>query len=117
MMKKQIRKELQQIIWRRRWLQYMKYAAIIAIILSSSFGLYTWMNNPESQMVAVTVRAGSKAEMALLDGTFVHLNAATNLEYDVNNSKQRLVKLSEKPFSMLPRTRLPIQGNNQRSAN
>ena len=40
MMKKQIRKELQQIIWRRRWLQYMKYAAIIAIILSSSFGLY-----------------------------------------------------------------------------
>ena len=69
MMKKQIRKELQQIIWRRRWLQYMKYAAIIAIILSSSFGLYTWMNNPESQMVAVTVRAGSKAEMALPDGT------------------------------------------------
>lgn len=34
------------------------------------FGLYTWMNNPESQMVAVTVRAGSKAEMALL---MVHL--------------------------------------------
>ena len=98
MMKKQIRKELQQIIWRRRWLQYMKYAAIIAIILSSSFGLYTWMNNPESQMVAVTVRAGSKAEMALPDGTFVHLNAATNLEYDVNNSKQRLVKLSGEAF-------------------
>ena len=48
---------------------HMKYAAIIAIILSSSFGLYTWMNNPESQMVAVTVRAGSKAEMALPDGT------------------------------------------------
>ena len=63
MMKKQIRKELQQIIWRRRWLQYMKYAAIIAIILSSSFGLYTWMNNPESQMVAVTVRAGSTWNM------------------------------------------------------
>ena len=29
MMKKQIRKELQQIIWRRRWLQYMKYAASV----------------------------------------------------------------------------------------
>lgn len=70
------------------------------------FGLYTWMNNPESQMVAVTVRAGSKAEMALPDGTFVHLNAATNLEYDVNNSKQRLVKLSGEAFSMLPR--IPI---------
>ena len=49
-------------------------------------------------MVAVTVRAGSKAEMALPDGTFVHLNAATNLEYDVNNSKQRLVKLSGEAF-------------------
>lgn len=40
MMKKQIRKELQQIIWRRRWLQYMKYAAIIAIILSSFYGTH-----------------------------------------------------------------------------
>ena len=36
--------------------------------------------------------------MALPDGTFVHLNAATNLEYDVNNSKQRLVKLSGEAF-------------------
>lgn len=42
------------------------------------FDPYTWMTVPESQMVAVTVRAG-KAEMALPDGTFVHLNAATNL--------------------------------------
>lgn len=98
MMKKQIRKELQQIIRRRRWLQYMKYAALIVLVLSSSFGLYTWINNPESQMVAVNVKAGSKAEMTLPDGTFVQLNAATNLEYDTNNSKQRLVKLSGEAF-------------------
>lgn len=98
MMKKQIRKEMHQIIWRRRWKQYMKYAAIIAIILSSSLGLYTWLDNPESQMVTFAVKSGSKAEMTLPDGTRVRLNAATNLQYDVNNSKQRLVKLSGEAF-------------------
>ena len=32
MMKKQIRKELHQIIWRRRWIQFAKYAAVIALL-------------------------------------------------------------------------------------
>lgn len=98
MMKKQIRKELHQIIWKRRWRQYMKYAAIVAIILSSSLGIYTWLDNRESQMVAFGVKSGSKAEMTLPDGTHVQLNAATNLQYDVNDSRQRLVKLSGEAF-------------------
>ncbi|MFV0325667.1 MAG: FecR family protein [Bacteroides xylanisolvens] len=100
LMKEQIRKKLHQVIWRHRWRQYMKYAAIVAIILSSSLGLYTWLSNPnpESEMIAIAVKSGSKAEMTLPDGTHVQLNAATNLAYDVNNSKKRLVKLSGEAF-------------------
>lgn len=98
MIKKQIRKEMHQIIWRRRWRQYMKYAAIIAIILFLPLGMYTWLNNPESQMMTFAVKSGSKAEVMLPDGSHVRLNAATNLQYDVNNSKQRLVKLSGEAF-------------------
>ena len=39
MMKKQIRKEMHQIIWRRRWIQITKYAAVIALLVTSSLGV------------------------------------------------------------------------------
>ena len=38
MMKKQIRKEIHQIIWRRRRIQITKYAAVIALLVTSSLG-------------------------------------------------------------------------------
>lgn len=99
MMKKQISKELHRIIRKQRWHRYMKYAAIITVILSTSLGLYTWLDMPEdNQMVAVNVKKGSKADLMLPDGTHVQLNAGTNLQYDVNNNKRRLVKLSGEAF-------------------
>ena len=44
MMKKQIRKEMHQIIWRRRWIQITKYAAVIALLVTSSLGVYSLLN-------------------------------------------------------------------------
>lgn len=99
LIKRQIRKELHQIIWRQRLRQYMKYAALLAVILSTTFGAYSWLSDSkDNQMVAVVVKPGSKADIMLPDGTHVQLNAATNLQYDVNNAKQRLVKLSGEAF-------------------
>ncbi|WP_307995404.1 FecR domain-containing protein [uncultured Bacteroides sp.] len=99
MMKKQIRKELHQIIWRRRWIQFAKYAAVIALLVTSSFGIYSLFETPDTQqMITANVRPGSKSEITLPDGTKVQLNGATTITYDVNNSRQRLVHLSGEAF-------------------
>ena len=99
MMKKQIRKEMHQIIWRRRWIQITKYAAVIALLVTSSLGVYSLLNTPETQqMITANVKSGSKSEIILPDGTKVQLNGATTITYDVNSSKQRLVQLSGEAF-------------------
>lgn len=99
MMKKQIRKEMHQIIWRRRWIQITKYAAVIALLVTSSFGVYSLLNTTDTQqMITANVKSGSKSEIILPDGTKVQLNGATTITYDVNNSKQRLVQLSGEAF-------------------
>ena len=99
MMKKQIRKEMHQIIWRRRWIQITKYAAVIALLVTSSLGVYSLLNTPETQqMITANVTSGSKSEIILPDGTKVQLNGATTITYDVNSSKQRLVQLSGEAF-------------------
>ena len=99
MMKKQIRKEMHQIIWRRRWIQITKYAAVIALLVTSSLGVYSLLNTPETQqMITANVKPGSKSEIILPDGTKVQLNGATTITYDVNSSKQRLVQLSGEAF-------------------
>lgn len=99
MMKKQIRKELHQIIWKRRWLQYAKYAAVIALLVTSSFGIYSLFETPSAQqMLTAHVKPGSKSEIILPDGTKVQLNGATTFAYDVDNSRQRLVRLSGEAF-------------------
>lgn len=98
-MKKQIRKKLHQIIWRRRRLQFAKYAAIIALLVTSSFGIYSLFETPGAQqMLTAHVKPGSKSEIILPDGTKVQLNGATTLSYDVDNSCQRLVRLSGEAF-------------------
>ena len=99
MMKKQIRKELHQIIWRRRWYQFAKYAAVIALLVTSSFGIYSLFDTPSSQqMITANVKPGSKSEIILPDGTKVQLNGATTIRYDVNDTEQRLVHLSGEAF-------------------
>ncbi len=99
MMKKQIRKEMHQIIWRRRWIEITKYAAAIALLITSSFGIYSLLNTPDmQQMITANVKSGSKSEIILPDGTKVQLNGATTITYDANNSKQRLVQLSGEAF-------------------
>lgn len=99
MMKKQIRKEMHQIIWRRRWIQITKYAAVIALLVTSSLGVYSLLNTSETQqMITANVKSGSKSEIILPDGTKVQLNGATTITYDVNSSKQRLVQLSGEAF-------------------
>lgn len=99
MMKKQIRKEMHQIIWRRRWIQITKYAAVIALLVTSSLGVYSLLNTPETQqMITANVKSDSKSEIILPDGTKVQLNGATTITYDVNSSKQRLVQLSGEAF-------------------
>ena len=99
MMKKQIRKELHQIIWRRRWYQFAKYAAVIALLVTSSFGIYSLFDTPSSQqMITANVKPGSKSEIILPDGTKVQLNGATTIRYDINDTEQRLVHLSGEAF-------------------
>ena len=39
MVKNQIQKELRLIIWKRRWQQFTKYAAVFALLITSVFGI------------------------------------------------------------------------------
>lgn len=99
MMKKQVQKELHQIIWKRRWIQFAKYAAVIALLFTSSFGIYSLFETPDTQqIITANVKPGSKSEITLPDGTKVQLNGATTITYDVDNSRQRLVRLSGEAF-------------------
>ena len=99
MMKKQVQKELHQIIWKRRWIQFAKYAAVIALLFTSSFGIYSLFETPDTQqIITADVKPGSKSEITLPDGTKVQLNGATTITYDIDNSRQRLVRLSGEAF-------------------
>lgn len=99
MMKKQVRKELHYIIWKRRWIQFAKYAAVIALLFTSSFGIYSLFETPDTQqIITANVKPGSKSEITLPDGTKVQLNGATTITYDIDNSRQRLVRLSGEAF-------------------
>lgn len=96
--KEEIQKDLLKIIRKQCLRRYMKYAACVAVVLSVSLSIYTWLGNPNNQRVAVAVKAGSKAEITLPDGTHVHLNAATDIKYDVSKRNERLVWLSGEAF-------------------
>lgn len=99
MMKKQVRKELHHIIWKRRWIQFAKYAAVIALLFTSSFGIYSLFETPDTQqIITADVKPGSKSEITLPDGTKVQLNGATTITYDIDYSRQRLVRLSGEAF-------------------
>ena len=67
-------------------------ASISANISATSFSILPFPLNPK------LIKLYPLLPVSYTHLTFVHLNAATNLEYDVNNSKQRLVKLSGEAF-------------------
>ena len=100
MVKNQIQKELRLIIWKRRWRQFTKYAAVFALLITSVFGIYSLFETSDTkQMITANVKPGSKSEIILPDGTKVQLNGATTITYNVNNTKERLVQLSGEAFS------------------
>ena len=99
MVKNQIQKELRLIIWKRRWRQFSKYAAVFALLITSVFGIYSLFETSDTkQMITANVKPGSKSEIILPDGTKVQLNGATTITYNVNNAKERLVQLSGEAF-------------------
>ena len=99
MVKNQIQKELRLIIWKRRWRQFTKYAAVFALLITSVFGIYSLFETSDTkQMITANVKPGSKSEIILPDGTKVQLNGATTITYNVNNTKERLVQLSGEAF-------------------
>jgi putative anti-sigma factor len=99
MVKNQIQKELRLIIWKRRWQQFTKYAAVFALLITSVFGIYSLFETSDTkQMITANVKPGSKSEIILPDGTKVQLNGATTITYNVNNAKERLVQLSGEAF-------------------
>lgn len=108
--KHEILKELKQVIWRRRLNTFMKYAAAVLVVSSLSYSIYVWLSDSKPQMLQVAVKSGDKAEMTLPDGTNVHLNAVSKLQYNINTNKERFVKLTgEAFFNVAPNDKLPFR--------
>lgn len=70
-------------------------AAIVGIIGVAYFGKIYYHRLLSKQQTLISVPAGQRMQMTLADGTLVHLNAGTTLEYPVVFShKDRRVKLT-----------------------
>ena len=70
-------------------------AAIVGIVGAAYFGKVYYHRLLSKQQTLISVPAGQRMQMALADGTLVHLNAGTTLEYPVVFShKDRRVKLT-----------------------
>lgn len=70
-------------------------AAIVGIVGAAYFGKIYYHRSLSEQQTWISVPAGQRMQMALADGTLVHLNAGTTLEYPVVFShKDRRVKLT-----------------------
>ena len=70
-------------------------AAIVGIIGAAYFGKIYYHRLLSKQQTLISVPAGQRMQMTLADGTLVHLNAGTTLEYPVVFShKDRRVKLT-----------------------
>lgn len=70
-------------------------AAIVGIVGAAYFGKVYYHRLLSKQQTLISVPAGQRMQMTLADGTLVHLNAGTTLEYPVVFSrKDRRVKLT-----------------------
>lgn len=85
---------------RRTLLRIVRYAvrtaaAVIVMVGAAYFGRIYYHRSLSEQQTWISVPAGQRMQMALADGTLVHLNAGTTLEYPVVFShKDRRVKLT-----------------------
>lgn len=82
------------------WRKIMRYAAVIAAVIVTRFGgmlieRESSYRKMTAQVNVVEVPAGQRMAMTLPDGTEIHLNGGSRLEYPlVFDRKQRRVKLS-----------------------
>ncbi|MEF9924352.1 MAG: DUF4974 domain-containing protein [Muribaculaceae bacterium] len=86
--------------------RYLKVAALIAVILCSTFTLYMLFNNiirhnasAGENIYCFEVKAGEKGSMRLSDGTMVHLNSASKISFAGDyNSENRIVNLEGEAY-------------------
>lgn len=86
----------------RRWIgrRILRYsvrvaAAVVLVLGAAYFGKAYYHRLLSKQQTLISVPAGQRMQMTLADGTLVHLNAGTTLEYPVVFShKDRRVKLT-----------------------
>jgi transmembrane sensor len=88
----------------RRANLFLKYAAIIALLVCSALVIYVQSNQEASeqtslQLVVKSNSAGRKSEIQLKDGTVVNLNSASELSYhEVFSDTARIVWLDGEAF-------------------
>lgn len=85
-------------------------AAIVGIVGAAYFGKIYYHRSLSEQQTRISVPAGQRMQMTLADGTLVHLNAGTTLEYPVVFShRARRVKLTgEALFEVVHDTKHPF---------
>ena len=90
---------LRRIIMRRKAWTFTRYAAAVVVAAGVGFGALTLWNTPEPpQMIAASVKSGSKSELVLPDGTKVQLNGASAIMCDLDSRDHRTVTLSGEAF-------------------
>ena len=92
------------IMW-KRWTRRIGYAAAILILVVSTSILTYWYAQPEQTeflsenvMNTVYAPAGQRAQLVLLDGTEVWLNAGSRLDYPSAFAEERRVYLTGEGF-------------------
>lgn len=90
---------LHGMIVRRRWYAALKYAAAAAVVLCGVFGFHSLYQTPDTDRLLTTaVKAGSKSELTLPDGSRVQLNSASSISFDIDDSRTRTVYLRGEAF-------------------
>lgn len=93
-----------KIVEMPKWRKAVKYAAAIAIIaVAGVTGMFVekevTYRNMSAQVNVIEVPAGQRMAMTLQDGTEIHLNGGSRMEYPlVFDRKQRRIKLSGEAF-------------------
>lgn len=90
---------LRRIIMRRKVWSVTRYAAAVVVAAVACFGAFALWNEPEpSRLITASVKAGSKSEVVLPDGTKVQLNGESAIVCDVDSRDHRTVTLSGEAF-------------------
>lgn len=102
-----------RIIHMAKW--SFRIAASVLIILSCGLLFNEYKYSQSSQLQAITVPAGQRAEIVLADGTKVWLNARSTLTYAANfGKKNRNVELDgEAYFEVVKNSKMPFFVNTE----